>query len=343
MPVPDRNASPLPFMSMSLGERVKPLSSGAGVVEPLTTSSSPLGLDIPSYPPTEVQRWLTCPVFRAYSKTWEPRVSSWTPHRLVGTAIHAGITAFLKPLVKTISLRDSGASSSPEAPALSPLSIALQTLTDGYEAQETWAIESLQAHVTKGVKLAISGIERDILRPGTTIIAVEMADPHNILPPGVKVPRIIDCIMEYQERLQVWDWKSHIKLDPQYLGERQRSIIHSWQLLDYGWHAQEWFKLPVALVGTGEIILTPKAQFLPVPVVVTPARLAQWREDAKIIWTEMRWTDDSGYPPWHNWMACTDRHLFYGKECEFMSACHDLSGDESLFSGVYKVREPNGS
>ena len=287
-------------------------------------SSAAAALGLPSWPPTEVRKWLTCPVYWQLSKRWTPRVESWQPHKLVGSALHLGIASYLG------SVRDG-------APALSLYETsghdALQLLEAEFQEQETWSLEALQALVRKGIALAIKGIERDLL-PGATIRGVEVTDPINPLPPGVRVPRIIDCILERAGALEVWDWKSHIKLDPQYLGERQRSIIHSWQLLDYGWHAQEWFGKPVTLVGTGEIILTPKAQFLPVPVVVIPARLAQWRMDAEQIWHMM-----ATIPDWHNWEACTDRHLFYGKECEFVPGCHQLSGDETLFSGVYKVRE----
>ena len=264
-------------------------------------------------------------------------MESWQPHRLVGSALHLGIASHLT------AVRDG-------TPAPSPYEIsvhaALQLLEAEFQDQETWSLDSLQALVRKGIKLAIEGIKRDILHPGITIIAVEYTGP-DPLPPNVRVPRIVDCVVECQEALQVWDWKSHIKLDPQYLGERQRSVIHNWQILDYGWHAQEWFGKPVTLVGTGEIILTPKQQFLPVPVVVTPARLAQWQHDAKGIWKQMtmqaeEWLDECFGNPisplWHNWEACTDRHLFYGKECPFVTACHELSGDESLFGGVYKLR-----
>jgi len=45
------------------------------------------------------------------------------------------------------------------------------------------------------------------------------------------------------------------------------------------------------------------------------------------------------HEPWMNMEACTDRHLHFGKECQFIPACHDLVGNESLFEGVYKLRE----
>ena len=271
-----------------------------------------------------------CPTFWHSSKRWTPRWEEWQPHKLVGSAIHLGIALHLQ------AIRDGNGERQ------RPIEKALWWLGQEFHEQETWSLESLQALVRKGVKLAIEGIERDILFPGATLIAVEYTGP-DPLPPGVSVPRILDCCMEFQGALQVWDWKSHIKLDPKYLAERQQSVAHNWQILDYGWHAQKWFGKPVTLVGTGEIILSPKAQFLPVPVVVTPARLAQWHKDAETIWhlMSLHATGDTELapPPWHNWEACTDRHLFYGKSCPMYEGCHKLFGDERLFSGVYKEKE----
>ena len=87
------------------------------------------------------------------------------------------------------------------------------------------------------------------------------------------------------------------------------------------------------------------------PLTLTPARLAQWHRDAIVIWGQMAQMDPRvpsvvrlaerpsvarSAPLWHNWEACTDRHLHYGKECQFMSACHELCGDEALFGGIYR-------
>jgi len=45
--------------------------------------------------------------------------------------------------------------------------------------------------------------------------------------------------------------------------------------------------------------------------------------------------------PWMNFEACTDRHLHFGKECQFLPACHSLNGDETLFSGLYQRKDIN--
>ena len=347
-------------MSMSLGGKGALSPSTAGDAGNSNTPSVAFGEDIPSYPPTEVRRWLTCPVFRQYSRKWQPRAEAWTPHKIVGTAIHAGVAAYLRSKMSS----ETGKSTSPELPS-DPLVVATKTLSDGYVEQETWAKEGLEALTRKGVHLILSRLDDLLLGPPmATIVAIELVDPTSRLPDGVTVPRTIDCILERGEGLEVWDWKTHMRLDDQYLGrpqwtlidghwvepriedqrpgDRARAVLHSWQLLDYAWHVQEWFKRPVSWAGYGEVILAPKARVEFLPVKLSPERLTQWRKDAEIIWAEMRWTDDSGYPPWHNWEACSDRHLHFGKECVYMPACHELNGNESLFSGVYELRGDDG-
>ena len=102
----------------------------------------------------------------------------------------------------------------------------------------------------------------------------------------------------------------------------------------------------------GLVILGPKLMAQAVPVTITPDRLAQWHRDATRIWALM-WQMDPvnpvgrlaegaalpGSAPWHNWEACSDRHLHYGKECVFVPLCHHLCGNEELASGVYQRQQ----
>ena len=314
----------------SIGQAV-PLSSVAPPAGPKLITSSPPGAPIPSYPPTEVKRWLTCPVFRDYSKRWEPRASRWTPHAPVGTGIHAAIAVLLRHLQTGSSISRPALNAEAEA-------AGLVALGEKYEAQETWAIEGLQKLVVKGYRVLRDCIETELL-PGATILGVELVDPHNPVPPGVKVPRIVDCVLAREDgTLEVWDWKSKMRLDDQYLGETMRATLHQWQLLDYAWHVQEWFQRPVSRAGWGLIVLAPSTKARLLPVKLEPGRLDQWRRDADQIWFQMSGDDHNAQARWHNWEACSDRHLHFGRECIYIPACHELLGDESLFSGLYKQR-----
>ena len=180
------------------------------------------------------------------------------------------------------------------------------------------------------------------LLPGATILAIEYHHPTDEPPPGVH-PRILDCLLERDGRLEVWDWKSKMRLDKSYWGESQRAALHSWQLLDYAWHAREWFGKPVGAVGQGIVVLGPSPGVLWAPVTVSPERLDQWHWDAQEVWALMDRSHmdlrSSARSLWRNWEACTDKHLHFGKECVFVPACHQLNGDESRFSAVYKRKE----
>lgn len=307
----------------------------------------------PRYPPSSVRQWLTCPEFWRLSKVWEPRAAGWTPHQLVGTAIHAGMAAWLRPQVV-------GTPACLEAP-LDPLTTAHEVLANGYQEQDTWALDGLQALVRKGVMRLIRLLEDEIL-PGATVIAVEYPDPLQDPRLGThRLHRVVDCILVRRDVLEVWDWKSKIRLDEAYLGETSRAVLHSWQLLDYSWHAEQWSRMgrfgadfqdkSVRHAAHGLVIMGPKLMAQAIPVTLTPERLTQWHRDALVIWGQMAAMDPmvrlaerptvASSAPWHNWEACSDRHLHYGKECQFVPACHLLHGNEERYLGVYQ-RKDNG-
>ena len=309
---------------------------------------------VPRFPPSTVRTWFVCPRFSQLSKRWEPRVDEWTPHRVVGTAIHAGIETWLRPQI------DGSAS-----PDLDPLEVALGALADGYVQQEAWGLEGLQVLVKKGYQKLRGFIDAELL-PGARVVAVEYADPCQDPRFGThRLHRVVDCILERDGALEVWDWKTKIRLDESYLHETSRATLHSWQLLDYSWHVREWEShetlepgrrdlstmpggatspppRPVRYAAHGLVILGPKLMVKAIPIPITPERLTQWHAQALAVWRRM-WEDEIGASPWTNespvlmnWEACTDKHLFFGKECPFLPACHELAGNESYFSGVYK-------
>ena len=297
----------------------------------------------PRYPPSAVKQWLTCPEFWRLCKVWEPRAAGWTPHRVVGQAIHAGIAAWLRPQVAGYV--------SPEPPP-SPLSVALEVMSDGYIPQDTWALDGLCALTEKGLK-RLQRLVGDEILPGATVLAVEYPDPVQDPRLGThRLHRVVDCILSRGDALEVWDWKSKIRLDEAYLEETTRAALHAWQLLDYSWHAGQWANrrgvlptLPdrapsgapwaVHYAAHGLVVLGPKLLAQAIPVTLTSERLVQWRRDADVIWYRMWRHQQTGFT-WHNWEACSDRHLHYGKECVMVPACHLLNGNEERFLGVYQ-------
>ena len=342
-------------MSMSPDEPDGPLLDTAGVAG----NSGMFLLDTvteapPRYPPSAVKKWLTCPAFWRLSQTWEPRAAQWTPHQSVGTAIHAGVAQFLRA--------HGNLAPSSQAVHDDPVREARRVLEEHYEPQETWALDGLQALTEKGVKRLIQ-LLRDAILPGATVVAVEYPDPVQDPRCGTeRLHRVIDCLLARGDGLEVWDWKSKIRLDATYLGETARAVLHAWQLLDYASHTQFWARAgqfepligrtgPVRHAAYGLVILGPKLMAQALPLTLTPARLAQWHQDALVIWGQMAQMDPrvpsvvrlaerpsvaSSAPVWHNWEACTDRHLHFGKECQFLPACHELNGEEAQFGGLYR-------
>ena len=328
---------------MSPGELARLSSSGVGNVGNSNILSSP-AVGPPSYPPTEVQRWLTCPVFWQRSKVWEPRLASWTPHRLVGTAIHFGIAAWLAQI------KGPPSSLATNTTVADPVESALGVLGEGYIQQDTWDLAGLSKLVERGVRVLTALAETELL-PGAEIVAIEYADDTD-LPAGVTVPRTCDLILKRGDWLEVIDWKTSINLDEKYLDEKKQEVCHSWQLLDYSWHAERrWFRVPVRRALHGLVALgpgKPKVWLLPVRVSegldgkYDPARLDQWRRDAERIWYRM-WDHsqmtEASPKPWHNWKACTDRHLHYGKACELWDSCHVYYDEERLFEATLRRKD----
>ena len=312
----------------SAPERAEPSFVDALDVENSSISSASLAAGCPSYPPSEVRNWMVCPAFWRSSRTWEPRAAQWTPHALVGTAIHAGIAAYLR-----------NPDTEGTGPA-SPLHVAIQTLGEGYVEQETWSLLSLSKLVEKGyVALRDAVRERwDVLN---AVLMIERADPHQdprIVRHG-RAYRVLDCVRQQGDgTLEVWDWKTKINLDDLYLGEALRSVMHSWQLLDYSWHVQQWTGTTVTQAGHGLVVLGPGKPKVHWPTVrITPERLTQWHAQARRIWS-MMWHDEHMGLARMNFEACSDRHMHFGRECLFLPACHQLNGNQNLFSSLYKVR-----
>ena len=124
-----------------------------------------------------------------------------------------------------------------------------------------------------------------------------------------------------------------------YLGEALRSVTHSWQLLDYAWHVQQWTGARVKQVGHGLVVLGPGKPKVHWPTVqVAPERLAQWRAQAAVVWQQMWWQETGEEPIGMNFEACSDRHLHFGKECFLLPGCHQLNGNQSLYSSLYKKK-----
>ena len=322
-----------PSMSMSsIPGKAEPSCGGVSSAGNSPTSSVRLGAEPPSYPPSEVRHWMVCPTFWRDSRNWEPRADRWTPHALVGTAIHAGIATYLKGQGDHAALQATH-----------------EALADGFVEQESWSLLSLSKLVEKGYCALRDAIQE---RWGANLEPFYIEYPDPIQDPRIsrgRKYRVVDFVRQhtlidgYQPVLEVWDWKTKINLDDMYLGEALRSVTHSWQLLDYAWHVQHWAKAPVTQVGHGLVVLGPGKPKVHWPTVqVTPERLARWRLQAATVWWKM-WQQETGKgSTTMNFEACSDRHLHFGKECFLMPGCHQLCGNQTLYPSLYRRKGETG-
>ena len=264
---------------------------------------------------------MVCPTFWRDSLTWEPRADRWTPHALVGTAIHAGVATLLRGLDED------------------PVHAAIQALGEGYVEQETWSLLTLSKLVEKGYLTLRDAIQERF--PSLNPAMVEQSDPNQdvrIVRRG-RAYRVVDFVCEGTEGLEVWDWKTKINLDDAYLGEALRAVMHSWQLLDYSYHVQQWTGRPVVQAGHGLVVLGPGKPKVHWPTVrLTTERLTQWHEQAQRVWAQMWKHECHPDTVTMNFEACEDRHLHFGKECFLLPGCHQLCGNRELSPSLYKMK-----
>ena len=268
---------------------------------------------------------MVCPTFWRDSRTWEPRADRWTPHALVGVAIHAGIAAGLQGKDDRTALHTCHAA-----------------LADGFVEQETWGLLGLSKLVEKGY-CALRDAIQERWADHLHALYIERSDP--IQDPRIsrgRLYRVVDFARGVGDSkgeggIEVWDWKTKINLDGMYLGEALRSVTHSWQLLDYAWHVQQWAGHPVTQAGHGLVVLGPGKPKVHWPTVqLTPERLEQWRAQAAVVWQQMWWQETGKAPTPMNFEACSDRHLHFGKECFLLPGCHQLCGNQTLYSSLYR-------
>lgn len=259
------------------------------------------------YRPTEVRQWLVCPTLWRFEKRWTPRALPWSPAMVIGSAIHAGVAAHFRAVRGE--------------PVLGPVPTAAMVLEHGYVEQDTWTLESLNRLVDKGITLVLKEVH---LHPDAKIIAVEQTI----------AGRHPDLVTSLHDALEVWDWKTSVSLEARWVPDRLDEYMHSWQLLDYAYHCQEYYQRPVTQVSPVLVILGPRPMVKMQPIRVSNERLQQWKRSADVVWTLMA----SGQT-WMNLEACSNKGHFYGKTCPMFQGCHDLLGDETLFSGIYSPVE----
>lgn len=297
----------------------RPSSGGAGIVGGSETSlASPDSQ--PIYPPTQVEKWLTCPRLWHLSQKYVLRSERWTPNKAIGTAVHIGVLEHLRMVQEK---RPTSMEHCIDA--------AFHSLDNEFDhEQETWTLEACRTHVRKGVTM---GIEAN-LPGGRPIVAVE---------PSIH-GRKPDYILRDREGLMVDDLKVTMSLESKNLPYRQREYAHSWQGHDYLFWVSQYYAEPAVWWRPVLIILGPRQLVVPTPIRITPEKLKFWSPGAETLWRrmdkdKMRY-EISGVQPPQNFRACTGKaHHYTEEQCPMYPICHTLMGDESVYPSMLRRKE----
>lgn len=265
------------------------------------------------YSPSETETWLTCPVYRQFRRNWRPIAVEWNPARLLGVAVQAGLSHYLRGGGgRGEHLRPGDEAAVEEA--------VVRTLTEGFEDQATYTLEGL-------VKLALRGVQ--------TALDVDLFARHTVLmvdePLGHSRPDVVS--RHETEGLGVTDFKVSRDVPERYRVARLSSYETDDQFWHYAWEVGETLGEPVKWVRPVLIILAPKATVLQTSVRVTPERLAFWLSGAEQHWRDMQGEDEGTRPAVPRWLSCQSGK--YGP-CEAYDFCHRLDRDPARCTTYYE-------
>lgn len=215
--------------------------------------------------PTRTEDWLRCPVYAAYTQRWE-RAGGWTPHRVLGNAIAAGLAAH-RTGRGLIHVKNE----------------ASRVLTHEFVEQDEWTFEGVGQLVDKGLAAAV----QTDLGP---VIAVEQWMGHARIDAVSRLPGT---------GLVVTDDKVHLELERKYLPSRLKEWDVSHQLHHEAWAASAHYGEPVAYARVHIIVLTPRVWVYEHLVPMGADKLDAWLASAETTWQAM------DGPPYRNPNACT--------------------------------------
>jgi hypothetical protein len=215
--------------------------------------------------PSEVTDWLRCPQLHQYKhvEQWQPPASTWSPERLIGSAIHAGLAAFWRPTEhlggNPQALREVFQAGWPE------------------DAPLEFSREGTEAHALKVLDAVYRWIVREL--PDAEPLLIE----HTLRADGCTP----DLVTREPIGLVVTDWKYHHNVPSDRIHYRLEGLDRTHQFQDYIWQVGEYLHEPVrlfrkvAMIG-GPRITVKAGEFMP-----TLEGTAQWLRGAQEVWQQM--------------------------------------------------------
>ena len=257
--------------------------------------------------PSAVTDWLRCPRLWWYKEQgWEAPPSAWSPERLMGTAVHAGIAAYWR--------------------GVNPRTQTSFTLTASWpdDAPPEYDMDVLEAQALTVLDAVLHWIMEHMPERDTLPVMVEQplgADGHTT--PDLVTREQADI---KADMLVVTDWKVSMSLPADRLLARLEGIERTWQFLHYCWAVGEHLQEPVRMfrkvvIAAGPKILVREATFQP-----TAPMLAAWLKDAEAKWGLMHQMQAGTLYPWRQETGC----FMYGPKwrCPMYDACWTCLGDE---------------
>lgn len=262
--------------------------------------------DLPVYSPTETDDYLVCPRMRVLKRTLAPRGCGWTPHMMLGSAVHLGLAEVL----------GKGASH------MAAEARALQLVDEEYVAGSEWSIEGCHKLVQRGLKLALT---TELISPEGSVVAVEEWAAHSKQ----------DLIHREPFGIVVTDHKVSLDLEKKKLEYKVRDMDPSWQLLHGAWAVWQKYGEVPAWSRAHVIALGPRPFTYLHSIQITPERLADYEASAFHHWRNMQTQSGNlGLPPM-NTRSCWQ----YGRKCEFYELCHTYGGDLTKADALYQPKE----
>ena len=259
--------------------------------------------------PSEVTTWLRCPRLWQYQymEGWEPPASAWSPERLLGTALHAGIAAHWRG-----------------QPAKGAILVAFEQKWPSTAPPE-FSRDALESHTLKVLDKVLAWVAKEL--PDAKPVMVEQSLGSD----GYTTPDLVT--REEGGMLTVTDWKYTHVLEPDRVRYRLEGIDRTHQFLHYCWAVGEHLKEPVrqfrkvVIVGNPRIIVR-DATFTP-----EPAALEQWLTGARQMWKDMGEMRAGRKVAYQREAGC----LIYGPKwpCPMWEACWTCHGDRRKMAQFY--------
>lgn len=269
--------------------------------------------------PSETTDFIRCPRLWHYKHVggWQPPASTWTPERLAGTAIHAGVAAYW--------LNQRGRVVPMPPPAECLVNVLRQEWPP--DAPLEFSRDALESHALK------------VLDKVLTWITKEMADAEPIM--VEQTLRADGCTPDLVTRepagLTVTDWKYSAHIDPDRVRYRLENIDRTHQFLDYCWQVGQTLNEPVrqfrkvVIVG-GPRIMVREATFTP-----TQPMLEQWLTGARQMWEDMAAMRAGTKVAYQREAGCR----MYGPKwpCTYEEACWTCHSDPVKMAQFYSRAE----